>query len=193
MKKELSLILGGARSGKSAFAERLARQGRRVLFVATAEARDEDMKRRIATHRDRRPSAWDTLEQPVDLVTALRPVLDRYDTFLLDCLTLWVSNMLLIKQGNANAGSEILDSAWQLMDLIEETEATWILVSNEVGMGIVPSSVLGRAYRDTLGQVNQAVASRATRVYLMTAGLALELKSQGARPYSEWNPYPPQV
>ena len=187
MKKELSLILGGVRSGKSAFAERLARQGRRLLFVATAEARDEDMKRRIATHRDRRPSAWDTLEEPVDLVAALRPVLDRYDTFLLDCLTLWVSNLLLSKQGNANAGSEILDSAWQLMDLIGETEATWILVSNEVGLGIVPSSVLGRVYRDTLGQVNQAVASRANRVYLMTAGLALELKSQGARPYSEWD------
>ena len=178
MKKELSLILGGVRSGKSAFAERLARQGRRLLFVATAEARDEDMKRRIATHRDRRPSAWDTLEEPVDLVAALRPVLDRYDTFLLDCLTLWVSNLLLSKQGNANAGSEILDSAWQLMDLIGETEATWILVSNEVGLGIVPSSVLGRVYRDTLGQVNQAVASRANRVYLMTAGLALD---------SEWD------
>lgn len=188
MKKELILILGGVRSGKSAFAERLARQGRRVLFVATAEACDEDMKRRIAAHRDRRPSTWGTLEEPVDLVAALHPVLDRYDTFLVDCLTLWVSNMLLSKQNNANASSEILGSAGQLMDLIEETEATWILVSNEVGLGIVPSSVMGRAYRDTLGQVNQAVASRANRVYLMTAGLTLELKSLGARPYTEWDP-----
>lgn len=187
MKKELILILGGARSGKSGFAERLARQGRRVLFVATAEARDEDMKRRIAAHRDRRPATWETLEEPVDLVAALRPVLNRYDTFLLDCLTLWVSNMLLNKQDDANASAEILDSAGQLMDLIEETEATWILVSNEVGLGIVPSSVLGRAYRDTLGQVNQAAASRANRAYLMTAGLTLELKSLGARPYTEWD------
>ena len=187
LKKELIFILGGARSGKSAYADRLARQGGRVLFVATAEARDEDMKRRITAHRDRRPSAWDTLEEPVDLVAALRPVLDRYDTFLLDCLTLWVSNLLLSKQDNANAGSEILDSARQLVDLVEETEATWILVSNEVGLGIVPSSVLGRVYRDTLGQVNQAVASRANRVYLMTAGLTLELKSLGARPYAEWD------
>ena len=187
MKKELILILGGARSGKSGFAERLARQGRRVLFVATAEARDEDMKRRIAAHRDRRPATWETLEEPVDLVAALRPVLNRYDTFLLDCLTLWVSNMLLNKQDDANASAEILDSAGQLMDLIEETEATWILVSNEVGLGIVPSSVLGRAYQDTLGQVNQAAASRANRAYLMTAGLTLELKSLGARPYTEWD------
>lgn len=187
MKKELILILGGARSGKSAFAERLARQGRRVLFVATAEARDEDMKRRIAAHRERRPSTWDTLEEPVELVAALRPVLDRYDTFLLDCLTLWVSNLLLSKRNNANASTEILASAGQLMDLFEETGATWILVSNEVGLGIVPSSVLGRAYRDTLGQVNQAVASRANRVCLMTAGLTLELKSLGARPYTEWD------
>ena len=187
MKKELILILGGARSGKSAFAERLARQGRRVLFVATAEAHDEDMKRRITTHREQRPSAWDTLEEPVDLVAALRPVLDRYDTFLLDCLTLWVSNLLLSKRNNGNASTEILASTGELVDLIEKTEATWILVSNEVGLGIVPSSVLGRAYRDTLGQVNQSVASRANRVCLMTAGLTLELKSLGARPYTEWD------
>ena len=191
MKKELILILGGARSGKSAFAERLARRDGRVLFVATAEARDQDMKRRIAAHRDRRPAAWDTLEEPLDLVRALRPVLGRYDTFLLDCLTLWVSNLLLDQPGRANAASDIPNSARQLMDLVEETHATWILVSNQVGQGIVPSSALGRAYRDALGQVNQVVASRADRVYLMTAGLALELKSLGARPFSESDPDPP--
>jgi len=191
LKKELILILGGARSGKSAFAERLARRGRRVLFVATAEARDEDMKRRIATHRQRRPAGWDTLEEPLDLVAALRPVLDRYDTFLLDCLTLWVSNLLLDDPAHAEDSSRIPDSARELMDLIEETHATWILVTNEVGQGIVPSSALGRVYRDALGRVNQVVASRADRVYLMTAGLALELKSLGARPFSQLDTNPP--
>ena len=191
MKKELILILGGARSGKSSFAERLARRGRQVLFVATAEARDEDMKRRIAAHRERRPAGWDTLEEPLDPAAALRPVLDRYGTFLLDCLTLWVSNLLLDKPGHAEDGSRIPDAARELLDLIQESPATWILVSNEVGQGIVPSSTLGRTYRDVLGRVNQLAASRADRVYLMTAGLALELKTLGARPLAESDFDPP--
>lgn len=190
MKRQLILILGGARSGKSAFAEKLARRGRRVLFLATAEARDQDMKRRIAAHRQRRPAGWDTLEEPLDLVAALRPVLDRYDTILLDCLTLWVSNLLLERQDHAVTESRIQDSARELMNLIEESHASWILVSNEVGQGIVPSSALGRVYRDALGRVNQVAASRADRVYLMTAGLALELKSLGARPYAQLDPDP---
>ena len=191
MTNELILILGGARSGKSALAEKLAHRGRRVLFVATAEARDEDMKRRIAAHRERRPSGWDTLEEPLDLVAALRPLLNRYDTFLLDCFTLWVSNLLLDEPARAEDGSRIPGAARELMDLIAESPATWILVSNEVGQGIVPSSDLGRAYRDALGRVNQVAASRANKIYLMTAGLALELKSLGARPYAQLNPDPP--
>ena len=169
----------------------MARRGRRVLFVATAEARDEDMKGRIAAHRQRRPAGWDTLEEPLDLAAALRPLLHRYDTFLLDCLTLWVSNLLLDDDARAEDGSRIADRARELMDLIEETQATWILVSNEVGQGIVPASALGRAYRDVLGRVNQVAASRADRVYLMTAGLALELKSLGARPLAQLDPDPP--
>lgn len=191
MTNELILILGGARSGKSALAEKLAHRGRRVLFVATAEARDEDMKRRIAAHRERRPSGWDTLEEPLDLVAALRPLLNRYDTFLLDCFTLWVSNLLLDEPVRAEDGGRIPGAARELMDLIAESPATWILVSNEVGQGIVPTSQLGRAYRDALGRVNQLAASRANKVYLMTAGLALELKSLGARPYAQLNPDPP--
>ena len=191
MTSELILILGGARSGKSAFAERLARRGRRVLFLATAEGRDEDMKRRIAAHRKRRPAAWDTLEEPLDLVAALRPVLDRYDTFLLDCFTLWVSNLLLDEPVRAEGGSRIQDSARELMDLMAESPATWIVVSNEVGQGIVPSSAMGRDFRDALGRVNQLAASRADRVYLMMAGLALELKSLGGRPFEKSDPDPP--
>ncbi len=162
-----------------------------MLFVATAEARDEDMKHRIAAHRERRPAGWDTLEEPLDLVAKLRPLLDLYDTFLLDCLTLWVSNLLLEQQDHEETESRIQDSARELMDLIEQTDATWIVVSNEVGEGIVPSSALGRAYRDALGRVNQVAASRADRVYLMTAGLALELKSLGARPLAQLDLDPP--
>ena len=95
MSKRLTLILGGARAGKSTYAQQLAANGERVLFVATAEAGDRDMEARIAAHQASRPAAWDTLEEPLDLVGSLAPVADRYDTVLLDCLTLWVSNLLL--------------------------------------------------------------------------------------------------
>jgi len=198
--KELIFVLGGARSGKSAFAERLAalRQaqvGGRVLYVATAEALDADMERRIANHRKQRPPEWDTLEEALHLASALPDALQGYDTCLLDCLTLWVSNMLLSMEGRPhpnpppegegmNPEREILAAAHRLMESYEHSPATWIVVSNEVGLGVVPPSRLGAVYRDALGRVNQAVAARADKVYLMVAGLALEMKSLGALPYA---------
>ena len=191
MKKELILILGGARSGKSAVAEKLARQGERTLFVATAEALDDDMKRRIIAHRERRPAAWDTLEEPLDPASAVPLALDGHDTLLLDCLTVWVSNLLLGMENDAGAENEILARVEVFLDLYEKTEARWILVSNEVGLGVVPPSALGRVYRDALGRVNQLVAARADKVYTMTAGLALELKSLGAQPFNELYPDSP--
>ena len=200
MPKELIFVLGGARSGKSAFAERLAalrqaQAGGRVLYVATAEALDADMERRIANHRQQRPPEWDTLEEPLHLASALPDALQGYDTCLLDCLTLWVSNMLLGMEGRPhpnpppegegiNAEEEILAAARRLMEAYEQSPATWIVVSNEVGLGVVPPSRLGAAYRDALGRVNQAVAARADKVYFMVAGLALEMKSLGALPYA---------
>ena len=180
MNKELILILGGARSGKSAFAERLARQGGRVLFAATAEALDADMESRIAAHQRQRPREWGTLEEPLELASALPPALEGYDTCLLDCLTLWVSNLLLSMEGIPDAEREILAALERVIDVYERSSATWIVVSNEVGLGVVPATPLGRLYRDALGRVNQAVASRADRVYLMAAGLALEMKSPPA-------------
>ena len=182
---ELILLLGGARSGKSTAAERLAQQGRSVLFVATAEPLDDEMHRRIAFHRRDRPSEWDTLEEPIDLHAALLPVLGRYDMIVLDCLTLWVSNLLIANEHVPDVERDILETAGRLLDLVGGSGATWILVSNEVGMGIVPASRLGRVYRDALGWVNQLVASRADRVYLMAAGLALEMKSSGAMPAAD--------
>ncbi len=185
MSGELVLLLGGARSGKSAAAERLAQSGRRVLFIATAEALDEDMRRRIAAHRERRPSGWDTLEEPLDPAGRAEPIASRYDTVVLDCITLWVSNLLLRHQDDPRAEELILDAAGGLLDLIERSAATWILISNEVGLGVVPPSPLGRAYRDALGRVNQLAAARAGRVYLMVAGLALELKTLNAQPLTQ--------
>lgn len=185
MASELVLITGGARSGKSAFAEQLAMQGQRVLFVATAEALDEDMTQRIAAHRANRPTDWDTLEEPRSLATAipaaLRDPRADYDTIVVDCLTMWVSNLLLRCEDDAAVEAEIIAAAQNLLDVCDETRARWIIVTNEVGLGIVPSSSLGRAFRDALGRVNSLVASRADKVYLMAAGLALELKSLGAR------------
>ena len=191
MSGELILLLGGARSGKSTAAERLAerlaeqraQRGGRVLFIATAQALDAEMERRIAAHRARRPAGWDTLEEPFDLAGAAAPIVDRYDTVVIDCLTLWVSNLLLRHEANANAEEFILDAAGRLLELIDRSAATWIVVSNEVGLGVVPAWPLGRTYRDALGRVNQRCAARAGRVYLMVAGLALELKELSAPPF----------
>ena len=181
MAKELILLIGGARSGKSAFAQHLAGAGHRVLFVATAEAGDDEMAARIAVHRKARPTGWDTLEEPVELANALGPVHEKYDTILLDCLTLWVSNLLAKNEGGAHADAPVMDRLRDLLSLYEAGHAAWIIVSNEVGLGIVPLTPLGRLYRDTLGRVNQAVATRADKVYWMMAGLTVEMKSLGAK------------
>ena len=206
--KQLIFVMGGARSGKSAFAERLAalrqaQKGGRMLYIATAEALDTDMERRIAKHRQQRPPEWDTLEEPVKLPDVVPSALDGYDTCLLDCLTLWVSNLLLSMEEDSqgrphpnpppegegtNAEQQILSETHRLLEAYEQSPATWIVVSNEVGLSVVPSTRLGAVYRDALGRVNQAVAARADRVYFMVAGLALEMKSLGALPYASVEP-----
>ncbi len=178
MGAHLTLILGGVRSGKSSAAERLAGERSRVLFVATAEARDEEMAERIAAHQAARPASWDTLEEPVDLVAALRPKLGSYDTFLVDCVTLWVSNLMLAGDKSPDVEREIVMAAGRLLDLMDESGSTWILVSNEVGSGIVPASPLARTFRDVLGRVNQLLASNASRVQFMVAGIPLDLGSR---------------
>ena len=181
MSKQLILILGGARAGKSSFAQNLAEKASRVLFVATAEALDDDMAERIAVHRSQRPAGWETLEEPVDLRASLDPIVNKYDTVLVDCLTLWVSNIMLQREGEPQQESDILAKARRLLKIYESGQNTWIMVSNEVGWGVVPPTTQGRAFRDTLGRVNQLVAARADRVYLMVAGVALELKELAAR------------
>jgi len=190
----LILILGGARSGKSAFAERLAAQsGRAVAFIATATASDDEMRERIARHRASRATEWHTIEEPLDLAVAVRQAYKLADVVLLDCMTLWLGNMLFQEQGqyeNDDMGKEELSRTSNLFDerssqQIEalltvvqsvETGKTLIVVSNEVGLGIVPAYPLGRVYRDTLGYVNQRVAQIADRVYLMVAGMAVDIK-----------------
>lgn len=175
---ELTLILGGARSGKSAYAERLAREGGDVLFVATATAGDDEMARRIATHRAERPPAWRTLEVSRDVAGAVAAVSPPAATVLLDCVTLLVSNILLAHEsaGDAAIGRAVDAEIDALLAGVAAGEARWIVVSNEVGMGLVPPYPLGRAYRDLLGRANARLAARADRAYLLVAGLPLDLK-----------------
>ena len=191
MSKRLALILGGVRSGKSSHAQRLAANGERVLFVATAEAGDQEMEARIEAHREARPLDWYTLEEPIDLVGALTPLLHRYDTVLLDCLTMWVSNLLLRGPETASARSGTLSEARRLLDMYRNGDASWIVVSNEVGLGVVPPTELGRVYSDELGRVNQLVAAEADEVYFMAAGLPLQVKASGTTDHTDGTSYAP--
>ena len=187
------LILGGARSGKSALAEQLAAgSGRSVAFIATAMASDDEMRERIARHRASRPKGWHTLEEPLDLAGAVRQASEVADVLLLDCMTLWLGNVLSqeSRQHERHDEGEEFYTTGKLFDerALKESEAmlgvvqslgpnkTLIAVTNEVGLGIVPAYPLGRLYRDTLGYVNQRLAQAADRVYLMVAGLAVDIK-----------------
>jgi adenosylcobinamide kinase/adenosylcobinamide-phosphate guanylyltransferase len=182
VKKELILVIGGARSGKSAFAQQLAqRKAERVLFIATAEAKDSEMVERVRHHRRRRPDHWRTVEEPLKLAQAINEAVP-HQVIIVDCLTLWVSNLLQANgaQKPAELETTILGATRELLHAYEQGEATLILVSNEVGMGLVPPYLMGRIYRDILGKVNQLFAVQASQVYLMVAGLACELLSLGA-------------
>jgi adenosyl cobinamide kinase/adenosyl cobinamide phosphate guanylyltransferase len=178
--KRLTLILGGARSGKSDFAQALARKrgGDDVLFVATAEARDDEMRARIQHHRAARDARWKVIESPREVARALESA-PRARVVLLDCATLWVSNVALADEsGEAEAMLREVDAllAWH-----RAASCELIVVSNEVGMGLVPDNALGRAYRDLLGAVNRKLAASADEVFLLVAGLPIEVKSRAAR------------
>jgi len=167
------LIVGGARSGKSRFAVERLSPDARVVFVATAEARDEDMAKRIARHRAERPQRWSTVEAPCDLVSRLRALEGVYDWILVDCLTLWASNLLL----RGDRDDAILDEAEALAGLIGRRRSSFTLVSNEVGQGVHPETAMGLRFRDLLGSVNQRVAAVCDTVVLMVAGIPLTVKA----------------
>jgi adenosylcobinamide kinase/adenosylcobinamide-phosphate guanylyltransferase len=175
----LILVLGGARSGKSDYAEKLAAQlGRPVLYIATAQAGDDDMAARIAAHRQNRPAHWQTLEAPRHIAQALAQIHSPAPVLLLDCLTLLVSNILLTMETEPQAAIEaaVYAELDALAAMQQKLGATLIVVSNEVGLGLVPSYALGRVYRDVLGRANQRLAAQAHRVLFMVAGLPLTVK-----------------
>ncbi len=166
----LTLILGGARSGKSRFAQALAEaSGLQCLYVATAEALDDEMAARIARHQQDRGPHWQTVEAPLNLSGAITDFGQPGSMLLVDCLTLWLSNIL-------GAGRDPALETERLVDALGRSLAQTILVSNEVGLGIVPETRLGRDFRDHAGRLHQAVASRADRVALLVAGLPLWVK-----------------
>jgi adenosylcobinamide kinase/adenosylcobinamide-phosphate guanylyltransferase len=205
---KLTLILGGARSGKSIFAEQRAKElgGESVLYVATSETKDEEMQQRVEKHRSERPSAWGTLEAPRNVAQALRqahtvPVSYREDTalrqersaakvILLDCVTFLVANHLLEAAGpegdpfadpsadpfDAQIEAEVVAEVEALVAYVQETDVEMLVVSNEVGLGVVPPYELGRAYRDILGRANQILARHADEVQLLVAGIPLKVK-----------------
>lgn len=180
----LTFILGGARSGKSALAEERAREfGDDVIYCASAQVLDDEMRDRVARHQQRRPHAWRTVEAPSRAAEKLEKALKEKaaDCVLFDCLSILTSNLLLTLNENIGEAKAFeilcereLDSLFELISSHPETH--WLLVSNEVGMGIVPAYKMGRTYRDLLGRANQAAAARAGEVIFMIAGIPVKIK-----------------
>ncbi|MEM6281734.1 MAG: bifunctional adenosylcobinamide kinase/adenosylcobinamide-phosphate guanylyltransferase [Chloroflexota bacterium] len=180
MDNRLTLLLGGARSGKSTYAEQWAQQyGGKVLFVATAQAFDDEMRERIDAHRASRPAHWTTLEAPQNTGDYIRAGWADHDTAVVDCMTLLASNAMLALPDDATQEAvtgAVVAEAENLLAAFRQTGGQWLVVSNEVGMGVVPPTRMGRFYRDALGRANQVLASAADEVLLFVAGLPWQLK-----------------
>lgn len=161
------LVFGGARSGKSRYAESLAKGQK--FYVATAEALDDEMVQRIEAHRQRRGQGWETFEVPLDLVGALQTIDGRGRFILVDCLTIWLSNLILVKL-------DVRTEIEMLCKCLKTIRSRVVLVSNEVGLGIVPANVMARNFRDDQGFLNQRVAEIADEVVFIVAGLPMVLK-----------------
>ncbi len=163
------LILGGARSGKTRHALAVAERQPKRVYLATAEAWDDEMRDRIARHKEERDDTWLTVEEPLDLPTALKRVDAPDQAVVVDCLTLWLSNLM-------GAERDIEQETAQLVSALEGRQSTIVFVSNEVGLGIVPENALARAFRDAQGRLNQRIAATVDHVDFIAAGLALNLK-----------------
>lgn len=168
-RQPVTLVLGGARSGKSRFAENLITAAEHGTYIATAEARDSEMQVRIDRHQKRRGPSWRTIEAPLDLVGALSMAEAKGFPVLVDCLTLWLSNLM-------EADRDIAGETDSLISRLSGIRCPVVMVSNEVGQGIVPSNPLARRFRDHAGLLNQAIAAHADRAYFVTAGIPTQLK-----------------
>ena len=175
-----TLIIGGARSGKSTLAQEMAlKAGGNVLFVATAEAGDEDMKKRIEMHRKLRPPDWTTLEANTHIGSQIIKNIGKAQTVIVDCITLLINNIFMQYDDKTDADlaeKEVVAEIKELLDCIDRSEANFIIVTNEVGLGLVPADRVSRLYRDLLGRANQMLAGYADEVYLLVAGIPVALK-----------------
>ncbi|OPY72931.1 MAG: Bifunctional adenosylcobalamin biosynthesis protein CobP [Syntrophorhabdus sp. PtaU1.Bin058] len=172
--QKVVLVLGGARSGKSTYAlnEASAINGKKA-FIATAEILDDEMRVRVENHKHERGKDWDTYEEPLGIASVIEKIRDGYDVIIIDCLTLWVSNIM-------HAGSDVSVEIKRLVSVISVNHSSTIyIISNEVGLGLVPDIPIGREYRDILGRLNQEIASAATDVIFMVAGIPLIIKGAG--------------
>jgi len=182
--KKIIMLLGGARSGKSSYAHELARKmARKVLFVATAEPGDEDMRRRIENHRLKRPTGWRTLEMTAGIGKAIEKEIEDEQLVIIDCITLLIGN--IFSRYDEKTFDTIEDTILEkqvfseidnLLKCLEKAKTSFIIVSNEVGLGIVPDNRMGRLYRDLLGRANQTLAGKADEVYFMISGIPLRVK-----------------
>ncbi len=169
---KITLILGGARSGKSWYSEQLAgKAGRRKLYVATAQALDDEMLMRVASHRARRGEEWSVIEAPIDISGVITAKSNEDSIILIDCLTLWLSNLL-------GADMDIIEHSNLLIEALKSAKSEVILVSSEVGMGIVPDNALARQFRDYAGVLHQRVAEVADLLVIMVAGVPMVVKGQ---------------
>lgn len=172
---KVTFVLGGVRSGKSRFAQRVASDFGSVIFIATAKPCDPEMELRIEHHRRSRPAAWQTLEVPVDLEVAISNLRDPKQLAVIDCLTLYLANVISRARGEASVIKEHIE---RLCSALEETRSAIILVSNEVGSGVHAPTASGRWYCDLLGELNQRVAALADNVILMVAGIPVPVKGK---------------
>ena len=173
--KEIIFVIGGCRSGKSSFALDYANKHfRKKVFLATSQALDDEMKERILRHREARGPDWKTIEEATELTKVLASLNTDYDVILIDCLTMWISNLLMAGEGE----EEILSRAEQLVEFMRKTPQSIIAVSNEVGTGIVPENKLARVFRDIVGLANQMVAACSDIVVMTVAGLPQVIKGK---------------
>jgi len=178
-RKRVTLVLGGVRSGKSRYALKLAAASTNVTFVATARRSDDEMRRKIERHQRERPAHWRTVEEPLRLAEAVCNTQGTSDTTIIDCLTLFAANLMEAHGGDQTA----IDGAIaELCNALRNTDREIVLVSNEVGSGVVPAHAAGRQFRDLLGEINQRVAAVADNVVLLVAGLPLPIKSANEVP-----------
>ncbi|MEW6359040.1 MAG: bifunctional adenosylcobinamide kinase/adenosylcobinamide-phosphate guanylyltransferase [Planctomycetota bacterium] len=173
---KMIFVTGGARSGKSLFAEGLLKGRDDVAYIATARIEDDEMRARIQKHRDRRPKTWTTIERPKGVDDAVREAATIHSAIMVDCITIYVSNLLLDDVNTADKEGYIAREIKDLCRVCREVESDVVLISNEVGGGIVPDNALGRRFRDAQGLANQALAREADEVYFLVSGLPIKLK-----------------